>query len=85
MENHPLYTKIQSTLDSIRPYLIADGGNVEIAGSGTFNGVGYVTGNLYDKDSFFTTHPPSQFGLIILVQLVLMLLTFLLTKREQNN
>ncbi len=42
-------------------------------------------GNLYDKDSFFTTHPPSQFGLIILVQLVLMLLTFLLTKREQNN
>jgi Fe-S cluster biogenesis protein NfuA len=30
MENHPLYTKIQSALDSIRPYLIADGGNVEI-------------------------------------------------------
>lgn len=30
MENHPLYTKIQSALDTIRPYLIADGGNVEI-------------------------------------------------------
>jgi Fe-S cluster biogenesis protein NfuA len=30
MENHPLYAKIQSALDSIRPYLIADGGNVEI-------------------------------------------------------
>ncbi|RVU25690.1 NifU family protein [Sandaracinomonas limnophila] len=31
MENHPLYSKIQAALDSIRPYLIADGGNVEIA------------------------------------------------------
>jgi Fe-S cluster biogenesis protein NfuA len=30
MENHPLYSRIQTTLDSIRPYLIADGGNVEI-------------------------------------------------------
>jgi Fe-S cluster biogenesis protein NfuA len=30
MENHPLYSKIQKALDSIRPYLIADGGNVEI-------------------------------------------------------
>ncbi|MFM2401489.1 MAG: hypothetical protein RI950_1006 [Bacteroidota bacterium] len=30
MENHPLYNRIQTTLDSIRPYLIADGGNVEI-------------------------------------------------------
>jgi len=28
MENHPLYARIQSALDSIRPYLIADGGNV---------------------------------------------------------
>ncbi len=42
-------------------------------------------GSLYDKDSFFTTHPPSQFGIIILVQLVLMLITFQLIKREQNN
>lgn len=32
MENHPLYARIQSALDSIRPYLIADGGNVEIVG-----------------------------------------------------
>ncbi len=30
MENHPLYSKVQAALDSIRPYLIADGGNVEI-------------------------------------------------------
>ena len=30
MENHALYTKVQSALDSIRPYLVADGGNVEI-------------------------------------------------------
>lgn len=30
MENHPLYTRVQVALDSIRPYLIADGGNVEI-------------------------------------------------------
>lgn len=30
MENHPLYTRVQSALDSIRPYLVADGGNVEI-------------------------------------------------------
>jgi Fe-S cluster biogenesis protein NfuA len=30
MENHPLYARIQSALDSIRPYLVADGGNVEI-------------------------------------------------------
>lgn len=30
MENHPLYPKIQAALDSIRPYLMADGGNVEI-------------------------------------------------------
>lgn len=42
-------------------------------------------GSLYDKDFFFTTHPPSQFGIIILVQLVLMLTTFQLIKREQNN
>ena len=30
MENHPLHARIQSALDTIRPYLIADGGNVEI-------------------------------------------------------
>jgi Fe-S cluster biogenesis protein NfuA len=30
MENHPLYARIQTALDSIRPYLVADGGNVEI-------------------------------------------------------
>jgi hypothetical protein len=42
-------------------------------------------GSLYDKDSFFKIHPPSQFGLIILVQLVLMLITFIIIKREQNN
>jgi Fe-S cluster biogenesis protein NfuA len=30
MENHPLYSRIQNALDSIRPYLVADGGNVEI-------------------------------------------------------
>lgn len=30
MQNHPLYSKVQAALDSIRPYLIADGGNVEI-------------------------------------------------------
>jgi Fe-S cluster biogenesis protein NfuA len=30
MENHPLYTRVQRALDSIRPYLVADGGNVEI-------------------------------------------------------
>jgi Fe-S cluster biogenesis protein NfuA len=30
MENHPLYSKVQHALDSIRPYLVADGGNVEI-------------------------------------------------------
>ncbi|MFD3395206.1 NifU family protein [Aquirufa sp. OSTEICH-129V] len=30
MENHPLYAKVQGALDSIRPYLVADGGNVEI-------------------------------------------------------
>ena len=30
MENHPLYSKIQTALDNIRPYLVADGGNVEI-------------------------------------------------------
>jgi Fe-S cluster biogenesis protein NfuA len=30
MENHPLYSKIEKALDSIRPYLVADGGNVEI-------------------------------------------------------
>ncbi|MEY2794042.1 MAG: hypothetical protein RJA76_2034 [Bacteroidota bacterium] len=30
MENHPLYSKIQAALDAIRPYLMADGGNVEI-------------------------------------------------------
>ncbi len=30
MENHPLYPKIQAALDSIRPYLMSDGGNVEI-------------------------------------------------------
>lgn len=30
MENHPLYSKVQAALDSIRPYLMADGGNVEI-------------------------------------------------------
>jgi Fe-S cluster biogenesis protein NfuA len=30
MENHPLYSRVQTALDSIRPYLVADGGNVEI-------------------------------------------------------
>ena len=30
MENHPLFSKVQHALDSIRPYLVADGGNVEI-------------------------------------------------------
>ncbi len=30
MEKHPLYDKVQTALDSIRPYLIADGGNVEV-------------------------------------------------------
>ena len=30
MENHPLHNRIQTALDSIRPYLVADGGNVVI-------------------------------------------------------
>ena len=30
MENHPLHNRIQTALDSIRPYIVADGGNVEI-------------------------------------------------------
>lgn len=30
MENHPLYARVQTALDSIRPYLVTDGGNVEI-------------------------------------------------------
>ena len=30
MENHQLHNRIQTALDSIRPYLVADGGNVEI-------------------------------------------------------
>ncbi len=30
MENHPLHARSQTALDSIRPYLVADGGNVEI-------------------------------------------------------
>ncbi|MEY3631160.1 MAG: hypothetical protein RL408_714 [Bacteroidota bacterium] len=30
MENHPLHARIQTALDSIRPYLVADGGNVEV-------------------------------------------------------
>ncbi len=30
MENHPLYHRVQHALDSIRPYLVADGGNVEV-------------------------------------------------------
>lgn len=30
MENHPLHNRIQTALDSIRRYLVADGGNVEI-------------------------------------------------------
>lgn len=30
MQTHPLYEKIQGALDKIRPYLEADGGNVEI-------------------------------------------------------
>ena len=30
MENHPLYHKINTALDSIRAYLIADGGNVQL-------------------------------------------------------
>ena len=30
MENHPLFQKINSALDSIRAYLIADGGNVKL-------------------------------------------------------
>jgi hypothetical protein len=42
-------------------------------------------GSLYYGDSFFKVHPPSQFGIIILVQFVLMLITFLIIKREQNN
>jgi Fe-S cluster biogenesis protein NfuA len=37
MENHPLYTRVQVALDSIRPYLIADGGNVEIVEISTDN------------------------------------------------
>ena len=27
---HPLHNKVQSSLDSIRPFLIADGGDIEI-------------------------------------------------------
>jgi hypothetical protein len=46
--------------------------------------ISYI-GSIYYKDSFFKIHPPSQFGLIILVQLVLMLITFIIIKREQNN
>lgn len=30
MENHPLLDRINKALESIRPYLIADGGNVKI-------------------------------------------------------
>jgi Fe-S cluster biogenesis protein NfuA len=37
MDNHPLYTRVQVALDSIRPYLIADGGNVEIVEISTDN------------------------------------------------
>ena len=29
-ENHPLAARIETALDSIRPYLIADGGNVRV-------------------------------------------------------
>ncbi len=42
-------------------------------------------GSLYYEDSFFYENPPSQFGLIIFSQLVLMLITFILIKREKNN
>lgn len=28
--NHPLYTRVEAALESIRPYLIADGGNVRV-------------------------------------------------------
>ncbi|MES2795381.1 MAG: NifU family protein [Bacteroidota bacterium] len=30
MENHSLFTKINAALEGIRPYLLADGGNVKI-------------------------------------------------------
>ncbi len=30
MKNHPLFEKINAALESIRPYLLADGGNVKI-------------------------------------------------------
>lgn len=30
MESNPLYKKVEEALDSIRPYLEADGGNVEV-------------------------------------------------------
>jgi Fe-S cluster biogenesis protein NfuA len=30
MENHPLFHKINTALEGIRPYLLADGGNVKI-------------------------------------------------------
>ncbi len=33
MENHPLYSRIQTALDSIRPHVDADCGNVEMTES----------------------------------------------------
>jgi Fe-S cluster biogenesis protein NfuA len=30
MENNPLFNRINAALESIRPYLLADGGNVKI-------------------------------------------------------
>lgn len=30
MKNHPLFEKINAALEGIRPYLLADGGNVKI-------------------------------------------------------
>lgn len=30
MENHPLFARINTALEGIRPYLLADGGNVKI-------------------------------------------------------
>ena len=32
VENHPLLPRIEQALDSIRPYLAADGGNVRVLG-----------------------------------------------------
>ncbi|MCC2545019.1 NifU family protein [Hymenobacter sp. BT175] len=32
IEEHPLFPRIEQALDTIRPYLIADGGNVRVLG-----------------------------------------------------